>query len=312
MTLPDYNAMPLDGVFASLVHPARLDTLLRLALEEDLGAVGDVTTDCLVPPDVRATAAIVARADGVVAGLPVVERVLVLGEALELLETRFVARDGDRCRAGDTLVRFDGPLAALLPLERTMLNALGRLSGIASLTRRYVDAIAGTKARLCCTRKTLPGWRELEKYAVRCGGGWLHRIGLYDAMLVKDNHLGAVPPDELAPALAAAAKAARRRHELRFVEVEVDTLEQLERVLTIEPGLIDIVLLDNFDVARLRQAVELRDRRQPRLQLEASGGVRLETVRGIAETGVERVSCGAITHSAIVLDVAIDLVRTPR
>lgn len=307
MPLVDFNALPLDRLFGELVEPSRLATLLRLALDEDLGEVGDVTTSALVPPDARARAAIVARAEGVVAGLPVVRAVLEMSDAMAALGAEFVARDGDRCRRGDVLVRFDGPLALLLPLERTMLNALGRLCGIASLTRRFVDEVAGTKARVCCTRKTLPGWRDLEKYAVRCGGGTLHRIGLYDAMLVKDNHLGAVPPGELGSALAAAAKAARRRHELRFVEVEVDSLEQLRVVLAIEPGLVDIVLLDNFDLAMLRAAVAMRDACGARVELEASGGVKLETVRAIAETGVERISSGAITHSAIALDVAIDL-----
>lgn len=307
MALADLNALSLDDLFATLVDRGRLETLLRMALEEDLGESGDVTTSSLVPPTATAAAAIVARQEGVVAGLPVVRAVLDLAGATERLGTRFLARDGQPCRRGDVLVRFDGPLAELLPLERVMLNALGRLCGIASTTRRYVDAVAGTQARICCTRKTLPGWRELEKYAVRCGGGTLHRIGLYDAMLVKDNHLGAVPPDELASALAAAAKAARRRHALRFVEVEVDSIEQLRQVLSIERGLIDIVLLDNFDVPRLREAVALRASLGAAVQFEASGGVRLETVRPIAETGVERISCGAITHSAIALDVAIDL-----
>ena len=307
MSLADYNALPIDEVFATLVDAPRLDALLRLAIDEDLADIGDVTTASLVPPDRMVRAAIVARENGVIAGLPVVRRVLEIADSLETLGTHFEANDGERCAPGQVLVRFDGPLAALLPLERIMLNALGRLAGIATLTRRFVDAVAGTKAKLCCTRKTLPGWRELEKYAVRCGGGWLHRIGLYDAMLVKDNHLGGVPLDQLAEVLAVAARTARRRQALRFVEVEVDTLEQFERVLTVEDGLIDIVLLDNFSCERLREAVALRDAKRPSLQLEASGGVRLETVRAIAETGVERVSCGAITHSAITLDVAIDL-----
>jgi nicotinate-nucleotide pyrophosphorylase (carboxylating) len=307
MSPVDLNALSLDGLFEALVHRERLHTLLRLALDEDLGDVGDVTTSALVPPDTRANAAIVARDQGVVAGLPVVEAILEMAGAREALGTRVLARDGQECRRGDLLVQFDGPLAVLLPLERTMLNALGRLCGIASLTRRFVHEAAGTKARVCCTRKTLPGWRELDKYAVRCGGGWLHRIGLYDAMLVKDNHLGAVPPGELGSALAAAARVARRRHDLRFVEVEVDSLEQLRVVLKIERGLIDIVLLDNFDVAMLREAVALRSSAGASVELEASGGVRLDTVRPIAATGVDRISTGAITHSAIALDVAIDL-----
>ncbi len=312
MSLPDYNALPIDEVFATLVDAPRLDALIRLALDEDLADIGDVTTSSLVPPDRQVRAAIVAREAGVIAGLPVVRRVLEVADSLETLGARFEAHDGERCSPGQTLVHFDGPLAALLPLERIMLNALGRLMGIATLTGRFVDAVAGTKAKLCCTRKTLPGWRELEKYAVRCGGGWLHRIGLYDAMLVKDNHIGGVPLDQLAAALGAAARSARRRQALRFVEVEVDTLEQFERVLEVEDGLIDIVLLDNFTCDRLREAVAIRDAKRPGMQLEASGGVRLETVRGIAETGVDRVSCGAITHSAIALDVAIDLLPDER
>ena len=312
MSLVDFNALPLNRLFESLVNPERLSLLMRMALDEDLGDVGDVTTSSLVPPDARARAAIVARAEGVVAGLPVVRAVLEMADATHALGATFLANDGERCSRGQELVRFDGPLALLLPLERTMLNALGRLCGIATLTRRFVDAVAGTKARICCTRKTLPGWRELEKYAVRCGGGTLHRIGLYDAMLVKDNHLGAVAPGDLGPALTAAAKAARRRHELRFVEVEVDSLEQLRVVLAMERGLIDIVLLDNFNPPMLAEAVAMRAAAGTRVELEASGGVRLETVRAIAETGVDRISSGAITHSAIALDVAIDLLDDSR
>lgn len=307
---PDLNTLALPELFATLVDEERLDTLLALAFEEDLGDVGDVTTSSLVPPDVIARAAIVARSDGVVAGLPVVERVLT-SRTNELICTAR-ADDGAPCRRGDVLMELEGPLALMLPFERIALNTLGRLCGIATLTRRFVDAVAGTRAKLCCTRKTTPGWRELEKYAVRCGGGWLHRIGLYDAMLVKDNHLGAIPADQLAPTLAAAARVARRRFDLRFVEVEVDTLEQLDDVLSIEAGVIDIVLLDNFELGALREAVRRRDARRPKLELEASGGVRLESVRAIAETGVDRISCGAVTHSAISLDVALDLLGEAR
>ncbi|MDZ4830582.1 MAG: carboxylating nicotinate-nucleotide diphosphorylase [Phycisphaerae bacterium] len=307
---PDLNTLALPELFTTLVDEERLDTLLALAFEEDLGDVGDVTTSSLVSPDVTVRAAIVARSDGIIAGLPVVERVLTSRTSDLICMLR--AHDGSICQRGDVLLELHGPLALMLPLERIVLNTLGRLCGIATLTRQFVDAVTGTRAKLCCTRKTTPGWRELEKYAVRCGGGWLHRVGLYDAMLVKDNHLGAVPADQLAPAIAAAARIARCRFDLRFVEVEVDTLEQLDDVLSIEAGVIDIVLLDNFELGALREAVRRRDARRPKLELEASGGVRLESVRAIAETGVERISCGAITHSAISLDVAMDLLGEVR
>ncbi|MFO0827376.1 MAG: carboxylating nicotinate-nucleotide diphosphorylase [Phycisphaerales bacterium] len=302
----DLNALALPALFDALVDRGRLDALIGLAFDEDLGREGDVTTTAFVPPTVTASAAIVARGDGVVAGLRVVERVL----SSRGRDVRWSMRtsDGATCRRGDVLVELHGPLANILPLERTMLNFLGRLSGIASLTRRYVDEATGTSAKICCTRKTTPGWRDIEKYAVRCGGGWLHRIGLYDAMLVKDNHLGAVAAGGLAAALTSACRAARARHDLRFVEVEVDTMEQLDVVLGLEPGVVDIVLLDNFDVAMLRDAVRRRAALGKRVELEASGGVRLDRVRAIAETGVDRISCGALTHGAVSLDVALDLV----
>jgi nicotinate-nucleotide pyrophosphorylase (carboxylating) len=311
----DPNTLALPALFDALVDRDRLGALIEMALDEDLGDLGDVTTSNLVPPDAFARCAIVARADGVVAGLPVLAAVLEHAAhrfGAPPPPATFVVADGAPCRRGDVLVRFEGSLAAILPLERTLLNVLGRMCGVATFTKRHVDAVAGTKARVCCTRKTLPGWRELDKYAVRCGGGTLHRIGLYDAMLVKDNHLGAVPIESFAEAIAAASRAARRRAEalgrpLRFVEVEVDTLDQFDRLLAVEPGLVDIALLDNFDLPSLREAVGRRDARSPRLELEASGGVRLDTIRAIAETGVERISCGGLTHSAVALDVALDL-----
>lgn len=189
-----------------------------------------------------------------------------------------------------------------------MLNLVGRLSGIATLTRLYVDAIAGTTTVICDTRKTTPGMRSLEKYAVRCGGGTLHRLGLHDAVLFKDNHLQHLGPGEFAPTVAAAAKAARDRYDLRFVEVEIDTLEQLHLVLEIERGLIDMVLLDNMSLDQMRDAIICRDRLAPDLLLEASGGIALDHVRAVAEAGVDRISVGALTHSAPSLDVALDLV----
>jgi nicotinate-nucleotide pyrophosphorylase (carboxylating) len=320
----DLNALPLEALFDALVDRRRFSTLINLAFDEDLGDAGDVTTAAMVPADVRATAAIVAREEGIVAGLPALARILEEGPRRGAsgpggsagLRWRITGRDGQRCRDGDRLVELEGPLAAMLPLERILLNLLGRLSGVATLTRAYVDECAGTRAKLCCTRKTTPGLRELEKYAVRCGGGWLHRIGLYDAMLVKDNHLGAVSAGSLTGHVAEAALAARRRHPLRFVEVEVDTLEQLDAILAIEPGVIDIVLLDNFSLDQLAVAVRRRDARSvpgtATVELEASGGVRLERLKAIAATGVDRISCGAITHGARSLDVALDLLPERR
>jgi nicotinate-nucleotide pyrophosphorylase (carboxylating) len=200
-----------------------------------------------------------------------------------------------------------GSLRHMLAIERTLLNIVGRLSGIATLTRQYVESITGTKAVICDTRKTTPGMRNLEKYAVRCGGGTLHRIGLYDAALYKDNHLALIPAAQLAETVAVAAKQARTRNDVRFVEVEVDSLKQFHELLRIEPGVIDIVLLDNMSPSNMREAVKIRDTANPALQLEASGGVNLETVRAIAESGVDRISVGALTHSVTCLDVGLDV-----
>lgn len=305
----DLNELPLDRLFATLVDRDRFDRLVALALEEDLGTAGDVTTEAIVPPAETARAAIVARAPGTVAGLRALEA--ILESRGRGLAWRVVRDDGDEVRSGDVVLELSGPLAAILPLERTLLNFLSRLSGVATRTRSFVALVAGTRAKVCDTRKTTPGFRELEKYAVRCGGGWLHRIGLHDAMLVKDNHLAAIPPDELAAAVAAAATAARKRHDLRFVEIEVDTLGQLDRLLGLPAGAIDLVLLDNMDVATLAEAVRRREARRPGLRLEASGGVRAETIAAIAATGVDRISVGSITHGATSLDFALDLAAAP-
>jgi nicotinate-nucleotide pyrophosphorylase (carboxylating) len=188
-----------------------------------------------------------------------------------------------------------------------MLNLLGRACGVASLARRFVDAVDGTCAVICDTRKTIPGLRSLDKYAVRCGGGVLHRCGLHDAALYKDNHLAGVAAPDLASVITAAARAARDEGPLRFVEVEVDSLRQLEAVLTVDAGVVDIVLLDNMSLEQLRAAVAMRDERRDEMLLEASGGITLARVRDVAETGVDRISAGALTHAAPALDVGLDL-----
>ena len=223
--------------------------------------------------------------------------------------------DGQAVEPGTVIARLQGPARSLLTVERTMLNFVGRLSGIATLTRQFVDAIRGTKARLYDTRKTTPGWRRLEKYAVRQGGGCNHRTGLFDALLIKDNHVALAAALDGAAQLSPAELVRRARQFLEgnfaaddplremIVEVEVDSLAQLEEVLPERP---DLVLLDNMELDELRRAVELRNGKAPSVQLEASGGITLATIGAIAATGVDRISAGALTHSAISLNVAMD------
>lgn len=286
--------------------------LLKLAIDEDLGRLGDLTTSALVPTDALGRATVVARQGGVVAGLPAAAMALaaVAPDARWMAE----AHDGQPVVAGQCLARIEGPAAGLLVAERLVLNVLGRLSGIASLAGRYVAAIEGTRARIYDTRKTTPGWRRLEKYAVRCGGGWNHRTGLFEAVLIKDNHLafGAAGSREHRYTPAEAVVRARQfiaahspdpQWQNVIVEVEVDTLAQLAEVLPAGP---DLVLLDNMPPDVLRQAVAQRDAGFAQIELEASGGVNLDRVRAIAVSGVDRISVGALTHSAIALDVGLD------
>jgi nicotinate-nucleotide pyrophosphorylase (carboxylating) len=263
------------------------------ALREDLGVRGDLTTEATIPADAAASATFGARRAGVIAGLDVARAAfgaLDAGVVFEPLMT-----DGDAVTAGAVVARVSGPARALLTAERVALNFLCHMSGIATLTRRYVDIVAGTRARIIDTRKTTPGLRVFEKYAVRCGGGANHRFGLYDAILIKDNHIVA------AGGIAAASAAARAfaGHTVK-IEVEVTSLDELAEALR-HP--IDAVLLDNMDVSMLRQAVTLV---AGRTVTEASGGVTLETVRAIAETGVDLISVGALTHSAPILDLGLD------
>jgi nicotinate-nucleotide pyrophosphorylase (carboxylating) len=303
--MDDLNALSLPDLFVLLTKDGSLERLLRAARAEDLADVGDVTTRSMTGMDRPAEGVVTAREAGVVAGLAVVPALIRAFETA--LQFEPAAHDGDECRARQVLGRLGGPLAEVLVVERTLLNILSRLSGIATLTRRFVEAAAPAKAAICETRKTTPGMRHLEKYAVRCGGGTVHRLGLYDAVLYKDNHLAHILPEEIDRVLERSIRAARAGGALRFVEVEVDTLEQLERVLAIEHGLLDMVLLDNMSIEELHKAVALRDAEAPDVLLEASGGVTLENVRSIAEAGVDRISIGALTHAARSLDIALDV-----
>lgn len=268
---------------------------VEAALAEDLGTRGDLTTDATVPADAMATATFGARREGVISGLA------VAGAAFHAMHADVVfeplVADGDRVPAGAVVARVVGPARALLTAERVALNFLCHMSGIATLTRRFVDAVAGTHVRIADTRKTTPGLRAFEKYAVRCGGGQNHRSGLYDAILIKDNHIVAAGGVE--PAIVAA-----RTHAGHMVKIEVEVGSLVELAEAMKHP-VDAVLLDNMDLATLRLAVEMVD---GRALTEASGGVSLETVRGIAETGVDLISVGALTHSAPILDLGLDFV----
>ena len=270
-----------------------IEPVIRAALQEDLGRAGDVTAAACVDADARLSVVFAARKAGVLAGLDCAR--LAFRAMDPQVGFTALARDGDPLKPGTILARAEGNARAILSAERTALNLLGRLSGVASLTAAYVRAVEGTPARITDTRKTTPGLRALEKYAVRCGGGVNHRFGLDDAILIKDNHVAAC--GGVGPALMRAKAAAGH---LMQVEVEVDRLEQLDEALPYAP---DVVLLDNFSLEDLREAVR---RAAGRVRLEASGGVSLETVRAIAETGVDVISVGALTHSAAVLDIGLD------
>ncbi len=277
--------------------------LIRMAMEEDLGH-GDVTTDLLFRDSAQAKATIVSREEIVVAGLPVVEE--ILRQYDERLKMTAHFRDGQSAHVGSRLATIEGPLQSMLSVERVMLNFLQRLSGIATTTSRYVRAVKGTKARIYDTRKTLPGWRLLEKYAVRCGGGHNHRLGLYDGVLIKDNHLAELGKN-FAPKLRRIVNEARKVRGLRFIAVEVDHVDnQLNHVLKI-PG-IDIVLLDNMGQWQLKHAVEMRNAmcKGGKPLLEASGNITLNNVAEIAQCGVDRIAVGAITHSAAAADIGLD------
>jgi len=297
--------------------------IVASAMREDLGLLGDLTTEALVPELAQGKAAVVVRQAGVLAGAAAISATLTAftsgsGSGLPAspgLQWLTQARDGDVLAPRQSIGIVEGPARTMLAAERPLLNMLGRLSGIASLTRRYVDAVSGTSVGIYDTRKTTPAWRSLEKYAVRCGGGRNHRAGLFEAVLVKDNHLasgtglrqhgrgGFSPADAVLKARQYLVKRWGDAGRQVIVEIEVDTLDQFDEVLAVGP---DLILLDNMTPAMLREAVARRNTRDPAVELEASGGIDLGTVRGVAETGIERISVGALTHSAVSLDFGLD------
>jgi nicotinate-nucleotide pyrophosphorylase (carboxylating) len=291
MDLPQMSLLCPDA----FVSPLEIEAAVLRALEEDLGRAGDITSIATVPEDTQGRAVVNARQAGRIAGLPLVEAAFKrLAPDIDIVAH---ARDGLTVASGTRLMTISGNARAILGAERVALNFLGHLSGIATATAAFVARIAHTKARVICTRKTTPGLRALEKYAVRCGGGTNHRFGLDDAMLIKDNHIA------VAGGIAAVLKRAKRAAgHLVKIEIEVDSLDQLAEVL--EVGLADVVMIDNFDLASMRKAVALV---AGRLVIEASGGIALDTAAAIAETGVDYLSSGALTHSVTNLDVGLDI-----
>ena len=298
MTGLDLGAVHRDhaaALSAAGLDPAEVETVVRRALEEDLAFGPDVTTDSTVPVRAQATGEIVPRSPGMLAGIPVAAAVFDLVGRGEV-EVDLLAADGTAARPGEAVLRVAGPARALLTAERTALNLIGHLSGIATLTRHWVDAVTGTAAAIRDTRKTTPGLRALEKYAVRCGGGVNHRMGLGDAALIKDNHVLA------AGGITAAIEAVRARAPGIPLEVECDTLDQVKEAIGAGVGL---VLLDNFSLDDTVAAVDLA--RGSGCRLEASGGLTLQRAHEVAATGVNYLAVGALTHSAPVLDLGFDL-----
>jgi nicotinate-nucleotide pyrophosphorylase (carboxylating) len=277
--------------------------LLKLAIEEDVGG-GDMTSELLFGDDVIDKADIITREEIVVCGMSVVREMLRMYD--KRLKLKVLVKDGQHAYVGCRLATLSGPLRSILTAERVVLNFMQRLCGIATTTRKYVRAIQGTNAKIYDTRKTLPGWRILEKYAVRCGGGYNHRLGLYDGILIKDNHLAQLGKD-FKPKLKKVIEQARKIRHAKFIAVEVDHVDdQLNYVLEI-PG-IDIVLLDNMGQWQLKHAVEMKLKMcgKGKPLLEASGNITLANVSAIAQCGVDRIAVGAITHSATAVDIGVD------
>jgi nicotinate-nucleotide pyrophosphorylase (carboxylating) len=299
-----FRAMPQSSTSAlvssllradAFLSPLEIEAAVTRALEEDLGRAGDITSIATIPEELEGRAGLVAREAGVIAGLPLVAA--AFRRLAPELAIAAHARDGIPVQRGGNLMSISGNARAILCAERVALNFVGHLSGIATATAAFVSRVAHTKARIICTRKTTPGLRALEKYAVRCGGGYNHRFGLDDAILIKDNHIAVA--GGIRAVLERAKKAAGH---LVKIEIEVDSLDQLKEVLDVD--LADVVLIDNFDPRSMRKAVEMA---AGRVVIEASGGITLESAAAIAETGVDYLSSGALTHSVPNLDVGLDI-----
>jgi nicotinate-nucleotide pyrophosphorylase (carboxylating) len=276
------------------------EDLISLALNEDLGATGDVTSQAFIPAGSLSLARIVSRCDCVSSGIAIAAE--VFRRVDPALTVTAHAEEGERLSPGSVLLEISGPTRSILSGERTALNFLGRLCGIATLSRRYADAVKGTQVTLLDTRKTTPGWRLLEKQAVKAGGCTNHRMGLHDAVLVKDNHLAALGDLSLLPPVIARL---RSEHPGLPIEIEADTLDQVNTLLGMQG--IDVILLDNMTNAQMTEAVALRNKFAPAVLLEASGGVTLASIPGIAATGVDRISVGALTHSATNADLSLEM-----
>lgn len=302
--MPD---QPLDGLASELRNSGLIHRLVRLAHDEDLGPTShDWTGELMFDRDQTSEAKLVLRQFGMISGLEFVPDILkVFVRPSEQVVWTPHHEDGECASSGTVLGTLIGSSIAIVRLERTLLNLVSRMSGIATRTHQFVDLVQGTCVQICDTRKTTPGLRVFEKYAVRCGGGVSHRMGLHDALLVKDNHLAGLTESAFCERVRSASAQAKEQN-LKFVQVEVDTLDQLDWLLSLAPGVVDIVLLDNMNPETLTQAVSMRNERNPGLLLEASGGINESTLEPIARTGIDRISIGGLTHQAVSLDIGLD------
>jgi nicotinate-nucleotide pyrophosphorylase (carboxylating) len=306
--LSDPNELSLNDFAQQLRRGGFIDRLINLARDEDMGVPArDWTGELMFGPEEQREVHLRARQACIASGLAFLPDLIAVFSTNNDIEHRALVRDGDRIEPGETIATLRGNAREIVALERTMLNLLSRMSGVATLTDELVQIVRGTKVQVCDTRKTTPGLRALEKYAVRCGGGTTHRLGLYDAVLIKDNHIVGLSPEEIATRVSDLAGAISDTDApLSFVQIEVDSLDQLRGVLSVPSGVLDIVLLDNMPPEVLREAVSMRDAHQSRLLLEASGGVTRATLRAVAESGVDRVSMGSLTHQAQSVDLGLD------
>jgi len=306
--LPDPNALTLSEFAQQLRRGGLVDRLLNLARDEDLGTPPhDWTGELMFTPDDTRRVVMRSRQAGVIAGLGFLPDLISVFSAPDAIEAQVLIEDGASIAPGTELAVLSGNARQIVALERTMLNLISRMSGIATKTKVFVDLVDGSGVQICDTRKTTPGLRVFEKYAVRCGGGTTHRMGLHDAVLIKDNHIAGMTLEQIATSLGETAYTIEEHGvRLQFVQIEVDTLDQLERVLGVCSGIVKIILLDNMTPAQLSAAVQMRDETGVEVLLEASGGVTESSVAQLAHSGVDRISVGALTHQAQSLDLGLD------